>query len=135
MPYICKVASGALEKLSVYGADYPTPDGTGVRDYIHVEDLAKGHLHALEYMQAHAGVSAFNLGTGKGYSVLEVVHAFEQASGKRVPYVVTDRRPGDVAACYADPTLAERELHWRAQYGIDKMCADSWNFVSKQAEE
>lgn len=135
MPYICKVASGALEKLSVYGADYPTPDGTGVRDYIHVEDLAEGHLHALEYMQAHAGVSAFNLGTGKGYSVLEVVHAFEQASGKRVPYVVTDRRPGDVAACYADPTLAERELHWRAQYGIDKMCADSWNFVSKQAEE
>ena len=135
MPYICKVASGALEKLSVYGADYPTPDGTGVRDYIHVEDLAEGHLRALEYMQAHAGVAAFNLGTGKGYSVLEVVHAFEQASGKRVPYVVTDRRPGDVAACYADPTLAERELHWRAQYGIDKMCADSWNFVSKQAEE
>lgn len=135
MPYICKVASGALEKLSVYGADYPTPDGTGVRDYIHVEDLAEGHLRALEYMQAHAGVSAFNLGTGKGYSVLEVVHAFEQASGKRVPYVVTDRRPGDVAACYADPTLAERELHWRAQYGIDKMCADSWNFISKQVEE
>ena len=135
MPYICKVACGALEKLSVYGADYPTPDGTGVRDYIHVEDLAEGHLHALEYMQAHAGVAAFNLGTGKGYSVLEVVHAFEQASGKRVPYVVTDRRPGDVAACYADPTLAERELHWRAQYGIDKMCADSWNFLSKQAEE
>ena len=86
-------------------------------------------------MQAHAGVAAFNLGTGKGYSVLEVVHAFEQASGKRVPYVVTDRRPGDVAACYADPTLAERELHWRAQYGIDKMCADSWNFISKQVEE
>ena len=134
MPYICKVACGALEKLSVYGDDYPTPDGTGIRDYIHVEDLADGHLKALDYIQKHTGASAFNLGTGKGYSVLEVVKAFEKASGQKVPYVIAARRAGDVAVCYADPAKANRELGWQANYGIQEMCADSWRFASAQQE-
>ncbi len=134
MPYICKVACGALEKLSVYGDDYPTPDGTGIRDYIHVEDLADGHLKALDYIQKHTGASAFNLGTGKGYSVLEVVKAFEKASGQKVPYVIAARRAGDVAVCYADPAKANRELGWQANYGIQEMCADSWWFASAQQE-
>lgn len=134
MPYICKVACGALEKLSVYGDDYPTPDGTGIRDYIHVEDLADGHLKALDYIQKHTGASAFNLGTGKGYSVLEVVKAFEKVSGQEVPYVIAARRAGDVAVCYADPAKANRELGWQANYGIQEMCADSWRFASAQQE-
>ncbi len=134
MPYICKVACGALEKLSVYGDDYPTPDGTGIRDYIHVEDLADGHLKALDYIQKHTGASAFNLGTGKGYSVLEVVKAFEKASGQKVPYVIAARRAGDVAVGYADPAKANRELGWQANYGIQEMCADSWRFASAQQE-
>lgn len=134
MPYICKVACGVLEKLSVYGDDYPTPDGTGIRDYIHVEDLADGHLKALDYIQKHTGASAFNLGTGKGYSVLEVVKAFEKASGQKVPYVIAARRAGDVAVCYADPAKANRELGWQANYGIQEMCADSWRFASAQQE-
>ena len=134
MPYICKVACGALEKLSVYGNDYPTPDGTGVRDYIHVEDLADGHLKALAYIQEHSGAAAFNLGTGKGYSVLEVVQAFEKASGQKVPYIIAERRAGDVAVCYADPAKANRELGWKANYGIQEMCADSWRFASAQQE-
>ena len=134
MSYICIVACGALEKLSVYGDDYPTPDGTGIRDYIHVEDLADGHLKALDYIQKHTGASAFNFGTGKGYSVLEVVKAFEKASGQKVPYVIAARRAGDVAVCYADPAKANRELGWQANYGIQEMCADSWRFASAQQE-
>jgi len=128
MPYITQVAVGKRDKLQVYGNDYPTVDGTGVRDYIHVVDLAKGHLAALEYVQNHVGVEAFNLGTGRGYSVLEIVTAFTDASGVRVPYEIVDRRPGDVATCYADPSKAEAMLGWRAEKGIDAMCADSWRW-------
>lgn len=131
LPYVAQVAAGKLEKLSVYGDDYETPDGTGVRDYIHVVDLAKGHLCALKYALSHPGAEAFNLGTGKGTSVLEVVAAFEKASGKQVPYVIAPRRPGDIASCYADTSKAEKILGWTAEYDIDIMCADSWNFTSK----
>ncbi len=128
MPYVAQVASERLEKLSVFGSDYPTKDGTGVRDYIHVVDLAKGHLKALEYMQQNAGVNIFNLGTGEGYSVLEMVSAFEQASGRKIPYEVVSRRPGDIAACFADPTLAESELGWKAELGLADMCTDTWRW-------
>lgn len=128
MPYIAQVASGKLESLSVFGNDYTTVDGTGVRDYIHVVDLAKGHLKALEYMQQNSGVNVFNLGTGEGYSVMEMVSAFEQASGKKIPYKFVERRPGDIAACYADPTLAEKELVWKAELGLEQMCADTWRW-------
>ena len=128
MPYISQVASGKLEKLSVFGDDYPTKDGTGVRDYIHVVDLAKGHLKALEYMQQNSGVNVFNLGTGEGYSVLEMVSAFEQASGTQIPYEIVGRRAGDIATCYADPTLAEKELGWKAELGLVDMCADTWRW-------
>ena len=131
MPYITQVASGKLKELKVFGNDYPTKDGTGVRDYIHVVDLAKGHLKALEKVANTTGVDAYNLGTGTGYSVLEVINAFEKASGQKVPYVITDRRPGDVAICYADPTKAKNELGWVAEKGIYEMCADSWNWQSK----
>lgn len=131
MPYITQVASGKLKELKVFGNDYPTKDGTGVRDYIHVVDLAKGHLKALEKVANTSGVDAYNLGTGTGYSVLEVINAFEKASGQKVPYVITDRRPGDVAICYADPTKAKNELGWVAEKGIYEMCADSWNWQSK----
>jgi UDP-glucose 4-epimerase len=130
MPYISKVADGTLEKLSVFGSDYPTHDGTGVRDYIHVVDLALGHIDALKALNAAPGVMTVNLGTGQGYSVLDVVRAFEAASGRKVPYQIVDRRPGDIAACYADPSLAKALLGWQAQYGIDEMCRDAWRWQS-----
>ena len=131
VPYIAKVAVGQLEKVHVYGNDYPTPDGTGVRDYIHVVDLAKGHVAALKKLAQNCGLFVCNLGTGKGCSVLDVVHAYEKACGKELPYVIDPRRPGDIAACYADPTKAREELGWEAQYGIEEMCASSWNWQSK----
>ncbi len=134
MPYIVRVAAGQLEKLSVYGDDYPTPDGTGVRDYIHVCDLAAGHLKALEQLEHIEGARAWNLGTGHGCSVLEVVHAFEKASGKKVPYVIAPRRAGDIAECYADVTRAKEELHWEAKCSLEKMCADSWNYIVKSQQ-
>ena len=131
MPYISQTAAGRREKLSVFGNDYPTPDGTGVRDYLHVVDLARGHVAAMDYMAGHPGVHVFNLGTGRGYSVLEMVHAFEAATGKRVPYVIAPRRAGDVAEVYCDPAKAERELGWKAEYSLEDMCRDSWNWQSK----
>ncbi len=131
MPYISQVAVGSLDELSVFGGDYPTPDGTGVRDYIHVVDLAKGHLKALEKLSAGPGVVTYNLGTGNGYSVLDMVHAFEKASGKTVRYKITARRPGDIAQCYADPGLAAKELGWTASCGLDKMCEDTWRWQSR----
>ena len=134
MPYIVRVAAGQLEKLGVYGDDYPTPDGTGVRDYIHVCDLAAGHLKALEQLEHIEGARAWNLGTGHGSSVLEVVHAFEKASGKKVPYVIAPRRAGDIAECYADVTRAKEELHWEAKCSLEKMCADSWNYIVKSQQ-
>lgn len=127
-PYITKVAIGELPELRVFGNDYPTPDGTGVRDYIHVVDLALGHLAALRNENATPGVRVYNLGTGQGYSVLEVLKAFEQACGRRLPYRIHPRRPGDVASCYADPSKAARELGWRAQRGLAEMAADSWRW-------
>jgi len=117
----------------VYGADYPTPDGTGLRDYIHVVDLALGHLKTLDKLAAGAGVLTYNLGTGRGYSVLDMVRAFEAASGRAVPYQVVGRRPGDIAACYADPGLARRELGWTAARGIEQMCRDAWRWQTTQA--
>ena len=128
LPYIAQVAVGKLPELAVFGIDYPTPDGTGVRDYIHVVDLAEGHLHALEALQTHTGVHVWNLGTGQGYSVLEMVRAFEVASCKPVPYSVAPRRAGDIAICYADPAKAERELGWKAQRGLDEMMRDAWRW-------
>jgi UDP-glucose 4-epimerase len=130
MPYIAQVAVGRREALNVYGSDYPTPDGTGVRDYIHVVDLARGHLAALEKLSAADGVLTVNLGTGRGYSVLEVVEAFRQASGRDIPYRFVARRAGDVAACYADPELATRVLGWRAERGLEEMCRDAWRWQS-----
>ena len=129
-PYIAKVAIGELKEVGVFGNDYPTPDGTGVRDYIHVVDLAKGHVAAISHIK-NGGVYVYNLGTGVGYSVLDVIHAYEKACGHPIPYVIKPRRPGDIAACYADASKAERELGWKAQYGIDEMCASSWNWQSK----
>ena len=128
MPYITQVAAGKLEKLHVFGDDYDTPDGTGVRDYIHVVDLAKGHVLALKAIERNCGVAVYNLGTGHGYSVLDIVRAFEQASGVKIPYVIDGRRPGDIATCYSDPAKAERELGWKAENGIFEMCRDSWNW-------
>ena len=130
MPYITKVAVGKLEKLSVFGDDYNTPDGTGVRDYIHVVDLANGHLKALTKLETNPGLVIYNLGTGKGYSVLDMVKAFSKACGKDIPYVIAPRRPGDVAMCYADATKAKEELGWEAKYDLDRMCADSWRWQS-----
>lgn len=130
MPYIAKVAGGTLEKLSIFGSDYPTHDGTGVRDYIHVVDLARGHIEALKALENSSGVLTVNLGTGQGYSVLDVVRAFEAASGRKVPYQIVGRRPGDIAACYADPSLAKTLLGWQAQYGINEMCRDAWRWQS-----
>jgi UDP-glucose 4-epimerase len=130
MPYIAKVAVGKLEKVHVFGNDYPTPDGTGVRDYIHVVDLARGHVCAIKKLETKCGLFICNLGTGKGYSVLDVLHAFEKACGKTLPYVIDPRRAGDIAECYADPSKAKRELGWVAEYGIEEMCADSWNWQS-----
>jgi UDP-glucose 4-epimerase len=134
MPYIAQVAAGRLQCLSVFGDDYPTPDGTGVRDYIHVVDLARGHLAALAGLDRGPGVLTVNLGTGRGYSVLEMVRAFEAASGRPVPYRIAPRRSGDVAACYADPSLAEQLLGWKAQLGVDAMCADGWRWQQWAAE-
>ena len=128
MPYIAQVAVGKLKELPVFGADYPTPVGTGVRDYIHVVDLARGHLAALNALHGRPGVLTVNLGTGRGYSVLELVRAFSAASGRPVPYRVVGRRPGDIAQCYADPSLARETLGWQAQLGIDAMCADAWRW-------
>lgn len=130
MPYVAQVAVGKLPELQVFGGDYPTPDGTGVRDYIHVVDLAIGHLKALERLVARPGVVTYNLGTGQGYSVLEVVAAFEKASGRKIPYKIVNRRPGDVAASYADPTRAQVELGWRAERDLLEMCADTWRWQS-----
>jgi UDP-glucose 4-epimerase len=130
LPYIAQVAVAKLPELSVFGNDYPTPDGTGVRDYIHVVDLAQGHLRALETLQTRTGPHVWNLGTGKGYSVLEMIRAFEAASGKSVPYRIAPRRPGDIAACYADPAKAELELGWKAQRGLDEMMRDTWRWQS-----
>ncbi|MCP3670179.1 MAG: UDP-glucose 4-epimerase GalE [Gammaproteobacteria bacterium] len=128
MPYIAQVASGKLDRLSVFGNDYPTVDGTGVRDYIHVVDLARGHLMALDKMVNSNGVNVFNLGTGCGYSVLEMVAAFEMAADTKVPYQIVDRRCGDIAACYADSSLAESVLGWKAELGLEEMCADTWRW-------
>jgi UDP-glucose 4-epimerase len=128
MPFIAWVAVGALPELSVYGNDFPTPDGTGVRDYVHVVDLAKGHVAALRTLQRRSGALTVNLGTGRGYSVLEMVRAFEQASGRRVRYRIAPRRAGDVAQCYADPALARELTGWRAELGIEAMCADAWRW-------
>lgn len=130
MPFIAQVAAGRREALDVYGSDYPTPDGTGVRDYIHVVDLARGHLAALEKLPGASGVLTVNLGTGRGCSVLEVVEAFRRASGREIPYRIVSRRPGDVAACYADSALAARLLGWRAERGLDEMCRDTWRWQS-----
>ena len=134
MPYITQVAVGKLDKLHVFGDDYATADGTGVRDYIHVVDLAKGHVKALKAIEENCGVAIYNLGTGRGYSVLEVVHAFEKVSGVTIPYVMEDRRPGDIAVCYSDPGKAKRELGWKAEYDIYDMCRDSWNWQKKNPE-
>ena len=130
VPYIAQVAVGKLEKLHVFGSDYPTADGTGVRDYIHVVDLAKGHVAALKKLDTKCGLFVCNLGTGKGYSVLDILHAYEKACGKTLPYVIDPRRPGDIAECYADPSKALNEMGWKAQYGIEEMCASSWKWQS-----
>ena len=128
VPYIAQVASGYLESLSVFGNDYPTPDGTGVRDYIHVIDLAKGHQCALKYIESNIGYIAFNLGTGIGYSVLDVIQRFEKISRRNIPFKILPRRPGDVAVCYADPSLALKQLNWTAKYSLEEMLADSWRW-------
>lgn len=130
MPYIARVAVGTLPYLNVFGNDYPTPDGTGVRDYIHVTDLATGHMAALGYAASHTGVEVFNLGTGTGYSVLDMVHAFSRACGKDIPYRIAPRRSGDIAACYADVTKAKEVLGWSARLDIDDMCRSAWNWQS-----
>ena len=131
MPYVAQVAVGKLDKVKVFGGDYETPDGTGVRDYIHVVDLALGHLKALERLTSNPGVVVYNLGTGSGNSVLEVIEAFSRASGKEIPYEIVDRRAGDIASSYADPTLAEKDLGWTAQRNLDDMCVDAWNWQSR----
>ena len=128
MPYITQVAVGKRPELGVFGNDYDTPDGTGVRDYIHVVDLARGHVCALKAIERKCGLAIYNLGTGHGYSVLDIVHAFERVNGVPVPYAIKPRRPGDIATYYSDPAKAERELGWKAEYGIDEMCRDSWNW-------
>ena len=133
MPYIARVAAGKLERLTVFGDDYPTPDGTCLRDYLHVVDLAKGHLKALEYAAEHTGAEAFNLGTGSGVSVLELVHAFEKANDVRIPYVIGPRREGDLACCWADTKKAKEILGWTAEKSVEDMCRDSWRFASRKA--
>ena len=131
MPFIAQVAAGRRDHLNVFGNDYPTHDGTGVRDYIHVVDLAKGHVAAMEYMSAHKGTEVFNLGTGTGYSVLDMVKAFEKANGITIPYEIAPRRPGDVATVYADPSKSAELLGWRAELSLEDMCRDTWNWQSK----
>jgi UDP-glucose 4-epimerase len=130
LPYISQVAVGRMPYLAVFGNDYPTADGTGVRDYIHVVDLARGHIKALQYIASHPGMSAYNLGTGQGYSVLEVIAAFERACGRPVPYQIVARRPGDIAVTYADPSKAKSELGWVAERDLDTMCQDAWRWQS-----
>ncbi len=134
VPYIAQVAVGKLPSLGIFGNDYNTPDGTGVRDYIHVVDLAVGHVKAIEQMKREGGVHIYNLGTGHGYSVLDVLHAYEKACGKKLDYVIKPRRAGDIDACYADPQKAERELGWKAERGIEEMCADSWRWQSRNPD-
>lgn len=134
LPYISQVASGKLKQLAVYGDDYPTPDGTGVRDYIHVVDLAIGHVKTLTYLESHNGVQVWNLGTGQGYSVLEMVRAFEQASGCKVPYAVEPRRSGDIAQCWSDPSKAKRELGWQAQRDLSTMMVDAWRWQQMNSD-
>ena len=134
LPYVAQVAIGKLKCLGVFGNDYDTPDGTGVRDYIHVVDLARGHVKAVQKLAAREGVSIYNLGTGKGYSVLDVVHAFEKACGHEIPYEIKPRRAGDIAACYCDPRKAREELGWEAAYGIEEMCEDSWRWQTQNPD-
>ena len=131
LPYVAQVAAGKLEKVNVFGDDYDTPDGTGVRDYIHVVDLAKGHVKAIEGLAKLDGVNIFNLGTGVGYSVLDIIKAFSKAVGKDIPYVIAPRRPGDIAECYSDPSKAEKVLGWKAEKNLDDMCRDAWNWQTK----
>lgn len=135
MPYICRVAEGRLEKLSVYGDDYPTHDGTGVRDYIHVVDLAEGHIKAIDLVFRSNGAIPVNLGTGTGYSVMDVLNTFMEVNGIDVPYVIAGRRAGDIAECYADPSRAEELLGWKAEFDLKKMCRDSWNFIAKNMKQ
>ena len=134
MPYILKVATHELPVLNIFGNDYDTPDGTGVRDYIHVVDLAKGHIKALDKICSTTGVVTYNLGTGHGYSVLDLVNTFERVNNVKINYQITDRRPGDIASCYSDPTLAEKELNWKAEKGIEDMCKDAYNFIIKNSK-
>ena len=131
-PYITQTAAGIREKLNVFGDDYPTPDGTGVRDYIHVVDLAKGHVAALKFANTHTGAEVFNLGTGVGYSVLDAVHAFEKATGVKVPYAIAPRRPGDIAVCYSDASKAAALLGWKAERGLEAMCRDAWRWQQSE---
>lgn len=135
MPYITQVAIGKLPQLGVFGNDYDTPDGTGVRDYIHVVDLAKGHVNAVDKVTSTTGVNIYNLGTGNGYSVLDIVKAFEAANGVPIPYEIKPRRAGDIATCYANPAKAKAELGWEAQFDLERMCKDSWNFIQKYDAE
>ena len=130
-PYISQVAVGKLSELSVFGSNYPTPDGTGVRDYIHVVDLAKAHISALFKFKSNFGIETYNIGTGRGYSVFEIISAFAKASGRKITHKIIDRRPGDIATCFADPTKANKQLGWAAQYGINQMCADAWQWQEK----
>lgn len=134
LPYVSQVAAGKLEKVNVFGNDYDTPDGTGVRDYIHVVDLARGHVKAIEGMKHLSDVNIFNLGTGIGYSVLDIIHAFAKAAGREIPYVIAPRRPGDIATCYSDPSKAEKILGWKAEKSLEDMCRDAWNWQSKNPE-
>ncbi len=134
MPYITQVAVGKREKLHIFGNDYDTPDGTGVRDYIHVVDLACGHLAALKAIENNCGVEIYNLGTGKGYSVLDIIKAFERVNDINIPYVIDERRPGDIATCYSDSSKALRDLGWKAEFGIDEMCRDSWKWQKNNPE-
>jgi UDP-glucose 4-epimerase len=131
-PLITQVANGIRSHLSVFGTDYPTPDGTGIRDYIHVVDLALGHIQTISYLETHSGIHIFNLGTGNGYSVMEVIRTFENVNHKKIPVKLSDRRPGDVAICYSDPTSANRELGWVAQRDLEEMCADAWRFQKRE---
>ena len=135
MPYIVRVATGKYPELSVFGNDYDTPDGTGVRDYIHVVDLAKGHISTLNSIKDKTGLNVYNLGTGTGYSVLDLVNSFEKVNGVKVPYKIVERRPGDIASCYADPSKALRELNWKAELGLEEMMRDSYNFVLKNKDK
>ena len=134
LPYVAKVAVGRLEKVNVFGDDYDTPDGTGVRDYIHVVDLARGHVKAMEKIAENPGLDIYNLGTGNGYSVLDIIHAFSKACGHEIPYVIAPRRAGDIDVCYADPTKAREGLGWEAQYDLDRMCEDTWRWQSQNPD-